>query len=245
MIDRLMGALQLRGFDEDRRQVFGVATTPDEDRAGDVVEPSGVVYSLPLPFLLDHDHRECVGEVVAAEVTPAGIKFTAQIARVNEPGKLKDKLDECWAGLKAGLRKTVSIGFRPLESKPLTGGALGARRFTSWEWLELSACVVPMNPAAKITAVRSALTLPRALGGGAHVAKLTPDACTALKVETAIAEAADRRKRLGIPLDHQARPLSPHELEIARLEAAVADFDRLHGARLRTPANSRTTRFKR
>lgn len=109
------------GGDEERR-IEGWATKPQEDRLGDVVDPEGVVYRLPLPFLLDHDHEKCVGEVDRVTVSSAGIRFSAKIAKVDEPGSVKDACDAAWHMIRAGLRKAVSIGFRALEREPADRG---------------------------------------------------------------------------------------------------------------------------
>ena len=72
-------ALSIKAVDDGERRIEGWATTSAVDRAGDIVMPQGAKYKLPLPFLLDHDHKLVVGEVDRVEVTPKGIKFWAHI----------------------------------------------------------------------------------------------------------------------------------------------------------------------
>ena len=145
--------LHVKAVNEEQRLVEGWATTSDEDRDGDVVLPKGAVYKLPLPFLLDHDHRKVVGEVERVEVTSRGIKFWAHIKKIATPGEVKDMCDAAWELVRSGLRRSVSIGFRSLEAEriPDSRGALIKR----WEWFELSAVGVPANAAAAITGFKS------------------------------------------------------------------------------------------
>lgn len=152
-MDRVFSSLTIRTVSEDERIIEGIASTPRTDRQSDIVESLGAAYELPIPFLLDHDHLSAVGEVEMALVTATGIKFRARIKKIAEPGPVKDLCDKAWALLKSGLRKFVSIGFRPLDAEPMANGGL---RFLSWEWLELSACAVPANPDARITGLKAA-----------------------------------------------------------------------------------------
>lgn len=150
-MDRAFLTLDIKAASDDQRLIEGIATTPDADRVGDIVMPKGAVYKLPLPFLLDHDHKQAVGTVERVEVTGSGIKFWARIAKITEPGDAKDLCDKAWALVKHGLRRAVSIGFRPLESEMIPNGGT---RFNRWEWLELSAVSVPANAGASISAAK-------------------------------------------------------------------------------------------
>lgn len=145
-------ALSIKAVDDGERRIEGWATTSAVDRAGDIVMPQGAKYKLPLPFLLDHDHKLVVGEVDRVEVTPTGIKFWAHIKNITEPGEIKDLCDKAWSLVRNGLRRSVSIGFSALKYEPLPSGGL---KFTQWEWLELSAVGIPANGEAQITSVKS------------------------------------------------------------------------------------------
>jgi uncharacterized protein len=140
----------IKALDDDARTIEGWATTPDVDRVGDIVMPRGAEYELPIPFLLDHDHDQVVGEVNRVEVTDQGIKFWASIKKITEEGEAKALCDKAWSYIKHGLRKAVSIGFRPLPGgiEALPSGGL---KFTSWEWFELSAVGIPAQANARIT----------------------------------------------------------------------------------------------
>ncbi|OWQ95110.1 HK97 family phage prohead protease [Sphingopyxis witflariensis] len=215
-MDRVFSNLKLKTIDEDQRIVEGWATTNAIDRAGDIVEPDGVEFDLvarPIPFLFDHDHSQAVGEIEAAEVTSRGIKFRARIYKIAHPGLAKDFLDRAWDLLRAGTRKAVSIGFRALDWVNLPGG--GAR-FTRWEWLELSACAVPMNPEAQITGLKRAPSSVRQITVGKpalRVVKLTEKEKLIGKWKTEAALKRAARERVGIP-----RPvvkLGPVDLHLA------------------------------
>jgi HK97 family phage prohead protease len=151
-MNRAFVALEIKALDDDARTIEGWATTPEVDRMGDIVLPKGAEYELPIPFLLDHDHSQVVGEVDKVQVTDKGIRFWAHIKKIAEEGDAKALCDKAWSFIKHGLRKAVSIGFRPLDFDVLPNGGL---KFTSWEWYELSAVGIPAQPGAVITGTKS------------------------------------------------------------------------------------------
>lgn len=151
-MNRALVRFEIKALDDDARTIEGWATTPEVDRMGDIVLPKGAEFELPIPFLLDHDHSQVVGEVDKVEVTDKGIKFWASIKKIAEEGEAKALCDKAWSYIKHGLRKAVSIGFRPLEFDVLPNGGL---KFTSWEWYELSAVGIPAQPGAKITETKT------------------------------------------------------------------------------------------
>jgi HK97 family phage prohead protease len=152
MQNRAYSFITIKSFDEDTRIIEGVATTPSTDRMGDVVNPLGAKFALPLPFLWQHNHEEPIGHVIEATPTAKGIKFKAQIAKTDEPGKLKDLLDFAWQCIKMKLVAAVSIGFRPIKYAFLSEGGV---EFDEWDWFELSAVTVPAQIEATITSVKS------------------------------------------------------------------------------------------
>jgi HK97 family phage major capsid protein/HK97 family phage prohead protease len=156
---RAYSVFTVKSVDEDQRVIEGVATTPTTDRVGDIVEPEGAKFALPLPLLWQHNSREPIGHVTRAAVTKDGITVQARFARIAEPGKLRDRLDEAWQSLKSGLVRGFSIGFMPLEEgmEPINPKEpWGGQRFTAWEWLELSAVTIPANIDASIQTIKSA-----------------------------------------------------------------------------------------
>ena len=145
--------LQVKSFDAEQRIIKGIASTPSPDRADDIVDPQGAKFALPIPFLWQHMHSQPIGEVTEAVVTDKGIEVTVQIAKIEEEGKLKDRIDEAWQSIKSGLVKGLSIGFRGItvEDIPRSWGL----HFKEWEWFELSAVTVPANAEASITEIKT------------------------------------------------------------------------------------------
>lgn len=152
MLNRAYSLLDIKSIDEDARIIEGIATTPSTDRQGDIVEPKGAEFTLPIPFLWQHDSKRPVGAITYAKVTPGGIHVKAQFATIAEPGRLKDRLDEAWQSVKLKLVRGLSIGFSPIEAEPIKGSF--GMRFLKWNWLELSAVTIPANQDANILTVK-------------------------------------------------------------------------------------------
>lgn len=228
---RFTSELKLRAVDDDERVIEGVASTGAPDRMSDIVEPLGARFKLPLPLLLDHDHARAVGVVEWAKASASGITFRARIPKISEAGQAKDLVDQAWAYAKHGLRRSVSIGFRPLETARLDGGGY---RYLAWEWLELSLVAVPAQPEAEILAVRAAEN-----GRRAHVAKIAPAAAghtvRLAPVDLALGrELAASRQRTAGQRGHVAR-LPPALCTPAQL-AAQAEKDARDAAHARALA---------
>lgn len=152
-IHRGYSLLTVKSVDSEKRIIRGIATTPATDRMGDVVEPKGAQFNLPIPLLWQHNPTEPVGSVTKATVTAAGIEFEAEFATTDQPGRLKDRLDEAWQSVELGLVRGTSIGFRGLESEQIPNS--WGVRFTKWEWLELSPVTIPANAEASLQIVKS------------------------------------------------------------------------------------------
>jgi len=150
---RAYSVFEVRSVDDDQRIIEGIATTPKTDRVGDIVEPKGAQFGLPLPFLWQHDRRSPIGSVVKADVTDKGIRVKVQIEKDDVPGPLKDLLDLAWRTIKKGLVRGLSIGFKPIESADING--TWGVRFIKWDWLELSAVTIPANMDASIQTIKT------------------------------------------------------------------------------------------
>lgn len=162
-MNRAYSVLDIKAVDDEKRVITGIATTPATDRMDDVVEPKGAQFKLPIPFLWQHRHSEPIGHVTDAKVSAKGIEVTVQLAKIEEAGTLKDRLDEAWQSIKAGLVRGLSIGFAPIESANIDGS--WGQRFLKWEWLELSAVTIPANAEASIQTIKSIDTAQRAASG--------------------------------------------------------------------------------
>jgi HK97 family phage major capsid protein/HK97 family phage prohead protease len=151
-MNRAYSLLEVKNFEEDRRILTGVATTPTPDRVGDIVEPFGVKFANPLPLLHQHRSDQPVGHVTFKKPTKDGITFEARLPHIKEAGPLKDRVDTAWAEVKAGLVRGVSIGFRGIESELMDTGGI---RFKETEVMELSLVTVPANAEATIHNIKS------------------------------------------------------------------------------------------
>jgi HK97 family phage major capsid protein/HK97 family phage prohead protease len=152
MKNRAYSLLSIKSINEDKREITGIASTPETDRMGDIVDPNGAEYKLPIPLLWQHDSGQPIGEVYAARSTKEGIEIKARVAKAPAPGTLSDRLDEAWQSIKIGLVKGLSIGFRPIEYAFMDNGGM---HFSKWDWLELSAVTIPANADASIITIKS------------------------------------------------------------------------------------------
>lgn len=174
-MNRAYSLVEFKSVDEERRIIEGVASTVQTDRQGDIVEPKGAMFSLPLPFLWQHGKDPFVGQTPVGHLTWAkptdkGIPVRIQMERSDTPGRLKDILDFAWEAVKKKLVRGLSIGFKPIEATDIKGSY--GQRFTKWEWLELSAVTIAANAEASIVTVKSAdLAL---LGAGLRKASTPP-----------------------------------------------------------------------
>jgi len=162
-MNRMYSVLTVKAVEEEQRVIRGTATTPSPDRVGDVVEPLGVKFKNPMPLLWQHRSDKPVGTVTFDKPTKDGITFEAKLAKIDEPGALKDRIDEAWQSVKAGLVTAVSIGFRALEYAFIEG--TGGIRFTESEVIELSLVTIPANADATISQIKSIDTEIRAATG--------------------------------------------------------------------------------
>ena len=151
MCDRAYALFVVKGLDLDRRVFSGIATTPELDRQGHSIDPAGVSFRNPLPLLYHHDQERPIGTVVLYPATAAGIAFEASMPVLKDPGPLKDRIDEAWQSIKAGLITGVSIGLRVLERV----ADRDVLKILKSEILELSLVTIPANVQASILTVKS------------------------------------------------------------------------------------------
>lgn len=127
------------------RQIRAVASDETLDRAGDIMVPSGCVldaYRKNNIVLANHDPSQPIG---TADVDVSASRLLATINFA--PLGASAKADEFCALAKAGVLNAVSVGFSPISSTPIKGGG---RRYTAWEFLEISIISVPANSNALI-----------------------------------------------------------------------------------------------
>lgn len=150
---RAYSFLHVKSIDGEKRIILGTATTPTPDRVGDIVEPLGVQFKNPLPLLLYHNSQKPVGWVKFFKPTDEGIQFEAKLPTIEEPGTVRDRIEEAWTSIKTGLLAGVSIGFRALEEVYMKETM--SFRFIKTEVLELSLVAIPAQPDARIETIKS------------------------------------------------------------------------------------------
>lgn len=152
-------SIETKAAGDGKRTFTGIASTPATDRQGDIVEPKGAQFKLPIPLLWQHDSRQPIGWVTSAKVTAKGIEIAGEVAELDEQTAkdaptLLQRLNEAWGMMKMGLVRGLSIGFKSIEEADIQG--TWGRRFIKWDWLELSAVTIPANSEASILAIKSA-----------------------------------------------------------------------------------------
>ena len=152
-LQRAYGFLHVKAVDAERRTISGLASTPEPDRMGDIIEPLGITFKNPLPLLLYHNSQKPVGRVTFSAPTAEGLAFEAELPTIDDPGTVRDRIEEAWTSIKTGLLAGVSIGFRPLEET--FNKATGGFRFLKTEVLELSLVAIPANPGATIQHIKA------------------------------------------------------------------------------------------
>lgn len=134
-------------------RIKGTATTPTPDRIGDIVEPKGAEFALPLPLLWQHVSHWPVGLITSAAVTDSGIDVVAELPLFTESEKLKARIAEAVESAELGLVRGLSIGFNPKEYSIMDNN--WSLHFLEWEWLELSLVTIPANSEATLNNIKS------------------------------------------------------------------------------------------
>lgn len=158
-MERAYSLLEIKSIAAERRTFSGIASTPELDRQGDIVDPAGVTFKNPLPLLFHHDLTRPIGTVVLT-ATPDGILFDADIPNIDEPGAFKTRTDDAWHCIKTGVMTGMSAGIRILAGgvERLKGGA---RKLTKTEICEVSLVTIPANAHATIRLVKSLAAPPQ------------------------------------------------------------------------------------
>lgn len=153
-MNRAYSLLKVQTINAEQRQIAGIATTPTPDSSGDIIEPLGVTFRNPLPLLFHHDRKQPVGRATFHDPTPDGVAFEAMFPHIEEPGILKNRVDEAWHSVKAGLITGVSIGLSALEKDTEPIPSTGGLRIRKSQVFELSLVTIPANRDASILTVK-------------------------------------------------------------------------------------------
>jgi HK97 family phage major capsid protein/HK97 family phage prohead protease len=121
-----------------------VLSDATKDRMGDVIDPKG--------WVLDNFKSNPMALFNHNSSFPIGTWEDVKVQGGRLVGKLKlaargtsDRIDEIISLVEQGILRAVSVGFSPIERKPLDDGGI---RFTKQELLETSLVSIPANPAA-------------------------------------------------------------------------------------------------
>ena len=143
-LHKSFGSFEIKAVDEEKRTFKGVASTPNQDRAKDIMVSTGAKFTLPMPLLFHHDQKSPIGHVTDAKVTSKGIEVEIHLPKIEEEGALKARIDEAYQSLKHNLVKGLSVGFLPNwdDAEMIKGGGI---KFNDWEFYELSLVTIPCN----------------------------------------------------------------------------------------------------
>jgi HK97 family phage major capsid protein/HK97 family phage prohead protease len=121
-----------------------VLSDATKDRMGDIIDPKG--------WQLDNFKSNPMALFNHNSSFPIGTWEDVKVQGGRLIGKLKlaargtsDRIDEIISLVEQGILRAVSVGFSPIERKPLDDGGI---RFTKQELLETSLVSIPANPAA-------------------------------------------------------------------------------------------------
>jgi HK97 family phage major capsid protein/HK97 family phage prohead protease len=239
-VDRAYSLItHVKTVDEELGIIEGIASTPELDRAGDVVVPEGAEFKLPMPLLWQHRADEPIGHVTAAKVTKAGIHITALLSKIDLPHITKAR-----ALIKAGLVRGLSIGFKGLDAEPLdTKNPWGGQRFTRWLWLELSTVTIPANGSASISTIKQLDTEQRAASGtagrvppssppaavGVPRHKGSPMASISEQITAAQTELRTKSDRLNVLVEQEGADGTLEDAQIRERDGLTADVTSLSG----------------
>ena len=158
MNNKAFSLFSTKSLNEDESGDFiveGIASTPNLDSDNDSLNSLGASFrSLPFPFILNHDHKNPVGQVVEAVPTNKGIKVKIRIPYVKEEGLLKTATDYAIHAIKYNVISGLSIGFSANKSDAKVNSK-GGLDINKYEIYELSLTALQANSTAFITAFKS------------------------------------------------------------------------------------------
>ena len=136
------------------RQVRVVVSTPDVDRAGDIVVPGGIdlsSYKSNPVVLWNHDPScpvaRCIDIAVKGDAVEALVQFPPE---GDDP-----EADRLYKRVKNGVVNATSIGFNPTQAEPIKGGGL---KYLVCDLMEFSFVAIPANADALIVERRAPIT---------------------------------------------------------------------------------------
>ena len=134
------------------RSIQAICSTGNVDQMGEIVEQQGAdlsVYKNNPIVLFSHNPEHPVGTASNVRVERgmllADIEFAAE--------GVSAKADEICGLVKAGILKSISIGFDPTDMEPINPSRpRGPQRYKKWTLCEISIVAIPANTDAEVTA---------------------------------------------------------------------------------------------
>ena len=68
MLQFAHSTLLIKSVDDEQRIIEGIASNTRPDRDGDILESTGAQFTLPMPFLWQHNQGHPLGHIIAANV---------------------------------------------------------------------------------------------------------------------------------------------------------------------------------
>ncbi len=122
------------------------------DRGGDVIRPGafGPLDGRRVPLLWQHDPARPIGMIETMQEDAKGLRVVGQVHGTSGTAR------EAAAMLRDGAIRGLSFGYRVRQSTPTPGGRGGRpqRELTALELVEVSLVTLPMQPGARVIALR-------------------------------------------------------------------------------------------
>jgi HK97 family phage prohead protease len=141
----------------DKRQVQVICSTGSVDRMGEVVDQNGIdlsAYRSNPVILWNHNPNVPIARAIDIGVVNGKLQATCQFP----PSGISQKADEVLGLVQAGVINGVSVGFRPIQTEPMSKAVpRGPQRYIRSSLQEFSIVTVPANAEALVTARSAAL----------------------------------------------------------------------------------------
>jgi HK97 family phage prohead protease len=155
---KALAPFEIKATDDGTMTFEGLSSTWDMDLGGDVIHKGAFTRTLDhwrastkiLPLIDQHNYgsvRAVVGKMVDARETDEGL-YTQWEMLDTDDGR------EVFARIKGGFVDGLSIGYRVIGDAPIEDGV---RHIKELALEEVSVVIWPMNPGARIQAVKAAL----------------------------------------------------------------------------------------
>lgn len=205
-------------------RVEAIAGTSAKARDGHIVDMRGMdisAFASHGTILWSHDPDQPVGVPIACRIDAAGnLRITLDFA----PAGASERADEVRNLVKAGIIRNMSIGFEPIEMKPLDPTKpRGGQHITRSELLEVSFVSVPSDTGAIVTA-RAGKTLSGSNAAALRQAHRLADKCRSTLADV-LGEAGEMGEADGPDGDYEYRQRQLDALRLAQLPM-TSDQDR-------------------